>query len=72
MHISGGHKRRTYIEVGLYRPWVNSVSKIKGHSSEMGATVKDDLDGTIFAYDYTYETTCSMHHDLYMWTDHVT
>ena len=38
----------------------------------MGATVKDDLDGTIFAYDYMYKTTCSMHHDLYMWTDHVT
>lgn len=38
----------------------------------MGATVKDDLDGTIFAYGYMYETTCNMHHDLYMWTDHVT
>ena len=36
----------------------------------MGATVKDDLDGTIFAYDYMYETTFSTHHDL--WTDHVT
>ena len=29
-----------------------SLKNIKGHSFEMGTTVKDDLDGTIFAYNY--------------------